>query len=471
MKYFIDTEFIEGYQKPIKWLPAISNFNKPYHSIQLVSIALVAEDGSVYYAISKDFDPYTANDFVHDNVFPAIVTEYENSLQGVRLQLARERFQKCKNYAEAVALVQKWIGKTNKDIAREIWQFINPDLGFHVSGYSNSELRPGGKLYDHFQKHGVVVIDDVCVAKPEFYGYYCDYDWVVFCSLFGSMAELPRGFPMYCRDLKQMQDEANYAPMKEFTDMVAEHLVDEVPVSVHPLYPQNPTEHHALADAKWNKQLYDFLTQTIPMAKKQNNLIELAQKLGTDKLEHGYLPHYSKHLPLNVNRLLEIGAFKGASLRMWQSVYGPKAEIHTIDLFSEHLTPEQCFTEGFVPHKGSQSDISFLYTIKEMFEVIIDDGSHNSIDQAISFKHLFVNNLCAGGIYVIEDLHCCNEEFYRQNGNLEFKDTMLAELKLYAKTKTFAGKMFGEDETATFKKLIDKVWVYDDKIAFIQKKR
>src|SRR5574338_756367 len=40
----------------------------------------------------------------------------------------------------------------------------------------------------------------------EFWGYYSDYDWVVFCWIFGTMMELPNGYPMYCRDLKQLLD-------------------------------------------------------------------------------------------------------------------------------------------------------------------------------------------------------------------------------------------------------------------------
>jgi len=40
-----------------------------------------------------------------------------------------------------------------------------------------------------------------------FYAYYADYDWVVFAQLFGKMKDLPKGFPMYCKDLKQSLDE------------------------------------------------------------------------------------------------------------------------------------------------------------------------------------------------------------------------------------------------------------------------
>lgn len=43
--------------------------------------------------------------------------------------------------------------------------------------------------------------------RPEFWAYFADYDWVVLCQLFGRMIDLPKGWPMYCRDLKQLADE------------------------------------------------------------------------------------------------------------------------------------------------------------------------------------------------------------------------------------------------------------------------
>ncbi len=75
--------------------------------------------------------------------------------------------------------------------------------------------------------------------KPQFWGYYADYDWVVFCQIFGSMMQLPKGWPMYCRDIKQL----------------CFHLGDrELPK-------QNSTEHNALNDARWNKKAYEFLME------------------------------------------------------------------------------------------------------------------------------------------------------------------------------------------------------------------
>lgn len=72
---------------------------------------------------------------------------------------------------------------------------------------------------------------------PEFWGYYCDYDWVVFCWLFGTMMDLPDGWPMYCRDIKQWCDELGTPVLPE----------------------QTTTEHNALADARWNREAWKFL--------------------------------------------------------------------------------------------------------------------------------------------------------------------------------------------------------------------
>lgn len=73
--------------------------------------------------------------------------------------------------------------------------------------------------------------------KPEFWGYYADYDWVVFCQIFGTMMDLPKGFPMWCNDIKQLCDEKGNPKLPE----------------------QGKGEHNALADARWNKIAWEFL--------------------------------------------------------------------------------------------------------------------------------------------------------------------------------------------------------------------
>lgn len=157
MKYFIDTEFIErGHKYPI----------------QLISIGIVAEDGREFYAISNEFDPLTASDWVKENVISRLGSDTQ---------------------------------------PQPIWMITKDVEAF---------IREGS-------------------GKPEFWGYYADYDWVVFCQLFGTMMDLPKGFPMYCRDIKQL----------------CVSLGD-------PVLPKQATaEHNALADAKWNLEAYDYLNE------------------------------------------------------------------------------------------------------------------------------------------------------------------------------------------------------------------
>ena len=80
-------------------------------------------------------------------------------------------------------------------------------------------------------------IQEFAGEKPEFWAYYADYDWVALCQLYGTMMDLPKGWPMYCRDVKQV------------CDMVG-----------NPRLPnQDSREHHALADAIWTKQAWEWL--------------------------------------------------------------------------------------------------------------------------------------------------------------------------------------------------------------------
>ena len=74
-------------------------------------------------------------------------------------------------------------------------------------------------------------------GKPEFWAYYADYDWVALCQLFGRMIDLPRDWPMWCRDIKQL------------AWMLGDPKLPE----------QGKDEHHALADARWNKEAWEFL--------------------------------------------------------------------------------------------------------------------------------------------------------------------------------------------------------------------
>jgi hypothetical protein len=150
------------------------------------------------------------------------------------------------------------------------------------------------------------------------------------------------------------------------------------------------------------------------------NLQSLAAKYGTDKLEHGYIPFYEQNLPKSPKRILEIGVKEGRSLAMWAE-YFPDAEIHGLDLFEEYEmknvqsnilnnTGYNDSDDHVFLHKGNQCDWRLLEELRKYdFDVIVDDGSHNSRDQLMTFFGLF-----NGKHYFIEDLHCNYEEFYSQ---------------------------------------------------------
>lgn len=175
MRFWLDTEFIEDGK-----------------TIELISIAFVAEDGRELYCENKECDLSRANDWVKENVLKHLYSAaVENRREG-------NAFNRDGGRGGLM---------TRAEIAREVRIFLDPDT----------------------------------YGKPEIWGYYADYDWVVFCQLFGMMIDLPKGFPMFCMDIRQRS--------KEMGDI-------ELPN-------QDSGEHHALNDARWNKLAWEYLERRI----------------------------------------------------------------------------------------------------------------------------------------------------------------------------------------------------------------
>lgn len=228
MKYFIDTEFIEGFKRPAT--PLFWSLTQPKHFVDLISIGIVCEDGREYYAISNQFNPEDADVWVKDNVLYPLMRQngYDKPLSNLH---------GCLSYNKrAIKSIQKAIGKHPAVIAMEIRDFV---------------MYPK-RLNDN--KSVTLTIN----VRPEFYGYYCDYDWVVLCSLFGRMIDLPEGFPMYCNDLKQTLDEkVNYILSIKSGYLTFDEQLEIL--KTDPRYPKQRNEHNALDDARWNVELYKFL--------------------------------------------------------------------------------------------------------------------------------------------------------------------------------------------------------------------
>lgn len=218
MKYFIDTEFIEGFHKPL--------FGKKRHFIDLISIGIVCEDGREMYAISTEFDEKDADTWVKTNVISQLPNRRVSQFDSPSAKEEARRY------------------KSNEQIKNDI-------IGFT---YPPSISFDGVKAWFPDDREDI-----------EFYGYYADYDWVVFCSLFGRMIDLPKSFPMYCRDIKQMVDE-KYNTWLRTSPVIDRARGANITLETYKnlmtrdeKYPHQTDEHNALADARWNRDFYNFL--------------------------------------------------------------------------------------------------------------------------------------------------------------------------------------------------------------------
>lgn len=268
MNYFIDTEFLEGPQDKT-FLGIKIGITKP--TIDLISIGIISEDNREYYAISKDFNlkeawnrhqlilPESMGDepikeyWIRENVlipifFELAYREFHNShfkedwyykQELVTLEVFGTNLSWISDYNWFKILINKY-GKNNEEISEEVEFFIRK--GNHVNCKT-----------DRLQ-------NDTTKKNVEFYAYYADYDWVVFCWLFGKMNSLPKGFPKYCNDLKQELDRFVNLEMKHNSQWTTKSF-DDCLTLIQNLksYPTQINAHNALADAKWNKNLHQFL--------------------------------------------------------------------------------------------------------------------------------------------------------------------------------------------------------------------
>lgn len=207
------------------------------------------------------------------------------------------------------------------------------------------------------------------------------------------------------------------------------------------------------------------------MNDKEQRLSTFARRFGTDKVDHhSYMGPYAQCLPDKCRSMLEIGVAKGASAQLWDAFYGKdELDLFLLDLYKDpnHVSPRWVRNHGWTPIIGDQSDLNVLSSIKDTFDVVIDDGSHRADHMILSFKALFLNNLKGGGLYVIEDLHCNKNSFYYGGEVTKFEDTPLWMLKNMTQTGRIENKYFNEGESEVYRSLINGVKIFDEEIAFI----
>lgn len=292
-RYYYDTEFLEGIQD--KTFMGIK-YGKTPPTIDLISIGIVSDDNREYYAISKDFnlkEAWNRYDIKIEQMYGDMRNTYpegrktkvywirENVLRPIFKELNKlqdEKFltgmrDRYFTYSNMKYLINKY-GKSNKQIAKEIKDFIS------------METLLNKKIVDHygFTSDALRTFEGrmACIkhnwGSLQFYGYYSAYDHVVLCWLFGKMIDLPDEFPYYTIDLKQ---ELDNILTKEYDGVILRHgksannivEIRNLPnlearlewiknYAKYPHYPKQTNEHSSIHDARWNKELYNFL-QTI----------------------------------------------------------------------------------------------------------------------------------------------------------------------------------------------------------------
>lgn len=156
--------------------------------VRLVSLGVVDENGREFYAETLEARNLTGADaWFHENVVPHLNT--------------------TKN--------PQWGWKTRPDICRELSEFVADGC-----------------------KDG---------SRPEFWGYFADYDWMLVSQLYGRLINAPKSWPKVCFDIRQ--------------------LMYHMRVSKKELPKQTGALHNALEDAKWNREAFKFLADRVQDAK------------------------------------------------------------------------------------------------------------------------------------------------------------------------------------------------------------
>lgn len=218
------------------------------------------------------------------------------------------------------------------------------------------------------------------------------------------------------------------------------------------------------------------------------SLDELFYYYGSDKAEivqkgnepgHGFSKFYTENLNQLKDKkikILEVGSYSGASAAAFKK-YFKNSSIYCFDInISKFIySSEKIYVYGL----NINNEEKLIKTFKSLninrnsnlFDIIIDDGSHYLSDILITFKNLFeyVNN---GGIYIIEDFKFPN--YYETNKDIDhiLVDKVLESLN---NKKLFDSNIIEKDFQVYLQNQIKNIKIYkgklkDSDICFITRK-
>jgi 23S rRNA U2552 (ribose-2'-O)-methylase RlmE/FtsJ len=141
---------------------------------------------------------------------------------------------------------------------------------------------------------------------------------------------------------------------------------------------------------------------------------------------HSYVDYYGKLFEPykeKYKRILEVGVLDGGSLRLWAD-YFEDSSVTGIDI---DPSCSQYNEKNISIHIGdSTTSTGIDESIGEtVFDLILDDGSHEPLDQIRTFEGLY-SRVVAGGIYIIEDIRIQELQRLKNHfvnySNLEIED-------------------------------------------------
>ena len=138
--------------------------------------------------------------------------------------------------------------------------------------------------------------------------------------------------------------------------------------------------------------------------------------------------------------ILEIGVFRGGSLRMWQNYFGPQTSIIGIDIDPTCKQYENNNTKIYIGDQANENFLKSILNENEKPDIIIDDGGHTSNQQISSFNFLF-EELKLGGVYLVEDTHTSYAKDFQDRDDqltfIEYAKVLSDELNDWYRTKDY----------------------------------
>jgi len=194
---------------------------------------------------------------------------------------------------------------------------------------------------------------------------------------------------------------------------------------------------------------------------------------------HHYFDVYERHMARFRQQegpivMLEMGVFQGGSLDMWRNYFGPRLELHGMDINPEIIKCDQ--PPAVQMHIGSQGDDAFLERFvhqlgDKQIDIVLDDAAHQSEMMIKAFQWIYPK-LSPNGVYMLEDVatnYNPDLGFYIKEG-LRRPGTFIEHSKmLIDELNAFSFK--NKSEATAFTRSTDSIHFYDSMVIFERKPR